>query len=264
MNKAHNAVDMAITDVERLRRTLKRTHTPQVRSNEEKSLVKATALAWFNNHRIEVETVLGNELLHKVDMLFKELLSASDRSSTRSHYDDVLKSIKAELMDIRGDTLTLMFPSAQTSDNPPDFSPLVADPNMKGILERRWRECVRCLSADAPLAATVMMRGLLEGLLLARINKETNKSMIFLNTKAPKDKATGNTLPLKEWTLRNFIDVAHELKWISQSAKDVGEVMRDYRNYVHPQRELSHGVVVEKNDASLFWEISKNITRQLL
>jgi len=54
------------------------------------------------------------------------------------------------------------------------------------------------------------------------------------------------------------------LKWISQSAKDVGDVLRDFRNYVHPQKELSHGVIIIKDDAILFWEIAKNITRQIL
>jgi hypothetical protein len=264
MNKAHAAIDKAIIDVERLRRTLKRTSTVQVRSVEEKSLIKATVLSWFNNHRPDVATILGNELLLKVDTRFKEILSASDRSSSRARYNDLIKLVKIELMNVRGDTLIPAFSSGPTSDDPPDFAPLISDHIMKGILERRWRECVKCLTADAPLAATVMMGGLLEGLLLSRINKETNKSLIFLNSKAPKDKATGNTLPLKEWTLRNYIDVAHDLKWISHSAKDVGEVMRDYRNYIHPQKELSHGIQLENSDALLFWEISKNITRQLL
>ena len=128
----------------------------------------------------------------------------------------------------------------------------------------RWIECVNCINGNSPLAATVMMGGLLEGLLLARINRENNKAPIFQASNAPKDYSTKKVLPLKEWTLRNFIDVAHELRWISQSAKDVGEVLRDYRNYIHPQKQLSHNIVIEKNDAILFWEITKSICRQLL
>jgi len=101
-------------------------------------------------------------------------------------------------------------------------------------------------------------------LLLARLNKEQSKAPIFNAAKAPKEKSTGRTLPLKEWTLRHYIDVAHELKWISESAKDVGEVLRDYRNYVHPYKQLSHGVHLDKDDAILFWEISKSIARQVI
>ena len=49
----------------------------------------------------------------------------------------------------------------------------------------------------------------------------------FTATSAPRDKA-GKTLQLKDWTLKNYIDVAHELKWITTTAKDIGEVMRDF------------------------------------
>jgi hypothetical protein len=98
---------------------------------------------------------------------------------------------------------------------------------MKTILEGRWSEITSCVTAKAPLAATVMMGGLLEGLLLARVNNHANKSEIFTASAAPKDKA-GKTLPLKDWTLQNYIGVAHELKWITQTVKDIGEVLRDY------------------------------------
>jgi hypothetical protein len=58
--------------------------------------------------------------------------------------------------------------------------------------------------------------------------------------------------------------VAHELGWITVSAKDVGAVLRDYRNYIHPQKQLSHGVQLTPEDATLFWEISKSISRQIV
>jgi hypothetical protein len=78
------------------------------------------------------------------------------------------------------------------------------------------------------------------------------------------DKSRFNAKPLNEWTLKNYIDVGHDLGWISVSAKDVGEVLRDYRNYIHPYKQLSHGINLTTEDASLFWEISKNISRQVI
>jgi hypothetical protein len=120
---------------------------------------------------------------------------------------------------------------------------------MQEILKRRWLECTACIAANAPLAATVMMGGLLEGLLLARINRETNKAPIFTAVAAPRDKQN-QTLPLKEWTLQHYIDVAHELTWLSATAKDIGVVLRDYRNYIHPHKELTHAISLQKNDAA--------------
>ena len=134
---------------------------------------------------------------------------------------------------------------------------------MKAILTKRWIECVNCISSGAPLAATVMIGGLLEGLLLARINKEPNKAPIFTAASTPKDQL-GKSLGLKDWTLKDYIGVAHELGWITVAAKDVGVVLRDYRNYIHPQKELSHGISLTPADASVLWEIGKSISRQLL
>ena len=108
-----------------------------------------------------------------------------------------------------------------------------------------------------------MMGGLLEALLLARVNRESDKKPIFTARAAPKDKK-GITKPLSDWMLKDYIDVVAELKWISVSAKDVGAVLRDYRNYIHPYKQLSHGIHIALDDATLFWEISKTISRQII
>ena len=134
---------------------------------------------------------------------------------------------------------------------------------MQGILNNRWTECVRCVGCNAPLAATVMMGGLLEAVLLARVNRETNKAPIFTAKGAARDHL-GKTKPLNEWTLQHYITVAHELGWITVTAMSVGEVLRDYRNYVHPHKEYAHGVVLKPDDALLWWEISKTIVRQVV
>jgi hypothetical protein len=109
-----------------------------------------------------------------------------------------------------------------------------------------------------------MMGGLLEGLLLAKINQLPNKAAVFSAIATPKDPKTGKALQLKEWGLKNYIDVAHELGWITKTTKDIGEVVRDYRNYIHPQKELSHGISLEPGDAHMLWEVAKSITVQLL
>jgi hypothetical protein len=108
-----------------------------------------------------------------------------------------------------------------------------------------------------------MMGGLLEGLLLARINRETNKAPIFKAKTAPKSKQ-GSTLPLGDWKLNDLISVAHELKWISVSTKSIGNALRDYRNYIHPHKQLTENVMLDQEDAAMWWIIAKAITRQLL
>lgn len=121
-----------------------------------------------------------------------------------------------------------------------------------------------CVSANAPLAATVMMGGLLEALLLARVNQLKDKKPVFSAASTPKDRQSGKPLNLTQWGLKDFIAVAHELKWISPTTRDVGNVMRDYRNYIHPQKEHSHGINISPDDAKTLWEVAKSVARQSL
>ena len=108
-----------------------------------------------------------------------------------------------------------------------------------------------------------MMGGLLEGLLLARINRMPNQAPAFTAKAAPKDDHA-KTLKLRDWTLKDYLDVAHELGWLSKSGKDVGAVLRDYRNYIHPVKEHSHGIAVLDSDANLFWLVVAELARQVV
>jgi hypothetical protein len=256
------ALDTAIAQCERLRGLLKKSKTRQVWGADERGVAKATALAWFNSQRAPL--VSSGLSVSAADASYKLVLVSADKASSRNKLLQVLKTLRSTLIALRSESVSSGSTTpAQTTDAPPSFAPLIADEQMQAILAERWIECVRCLGADAPLAATVMMGGLLEALLLARVNRESDKAAIFTARAAPKDKS-GQTKPLNDWMLKNYIEVVHELGWISVSAKDVGEVLRDYRNYLHPFKQLSHGVHLKHADAALFWEISKNISRQVL
>lgn len=263
MPSPSEVIDSALSEVDGLRKVLKKGANRQVRSSEERTLAKATALAWFNRHRIDFSNLEGTAPFSQVDDRYRALLSASDRNTHRTKYDVMLKDLRRSLIALRTEGVTSGRQQEPTVDDPPSFSPLVSDPEMQAILTERWQECAACLRAQAPLAATVMMGGLVEGLLLARINRETRQGPIFKAKTAPKDNQ-GKTKPLPEWTLKNYIDVVHELGWISESAKHIGEVVRDYRNYIHPSKQARHGKHLTIDDAQMFWEVSKAVTREVI
>lgn len=263
MESAVAAFGAAIGESDKLRATLRRRHDPQVRGSDERALAKATALTWFNKHRAAALAFADGAALARVDQLYRGILEAGDKASSRTKLLATVKQVRAGLIQLRSGVVAGVPSGRPTPDDPPDFSPLVTDAPMQSILVARWGECVNCLGAEAPLAATVMMGGLLEALLLARINRETDKSPLFKSAMAPKDKS-GQPRPLSEWTLKNYIEVVHDQGWISVSARDVGEVLRDYRNYIHPFKQLSHGVQLKTADAALFWEITKSVSRQLI
>ena len=263
-------IDAAVAEADSLRKVLKRQNIKQVQSDDERQIIKGIALAWFKKHRPILVALLGEDQVGDIDEIYRGLIEASGRATTRTKYLEALKAVKKRLGILQAEHVitlaapaTVAQPPARTSDSPPQFTPLISDPKMQAILAQRWRECVICVNSGAPLAATVMMGGILEGLLLAKINQLPNMAPVFTAASAPRDKA-GKTLVLKEWTLKNYIDVAHELKWITTTAKDIGEVMRDYRNYIHPQKELSHGISLVQGDAQMLWEIAKTMILQIL
>jgi hypothetical protein len=268
MTDGQRAIEAAIAEADRLKKALKRESSAQVRSVEEQQVIKATGWSWFNGHRAVIARVLGDGHLKALDDDYRALIAASARATLRSKYISVLKQISKRLAQLQTDhVITLSAPPSQpapTTDTPPTFAPLISDPKMQAILVKRWNECVICIKSGAPLAATVMMGGLLEGLLLAKINNLADKTPVYTAAAAPKDSKTGKTLQLKEWGLKNYIDVAHELNWITKTTKDIGEVVRDYRNYIHPQKEFSHGINLEPGDAQMLWEVAKSIAFQVL
>lgn len=266
MTNHQETIEEGISSAESLRRYLKKGSAVKVRAKEEISLVKATAFAWFNNHRTHIIGTLGEDTIKDIDDLYRQMLASSERGGKRADYLRKLTTVKNLLVALRSQHIERLVPATkvtQTLDTPPNFSPLISDLAMQKILNRRWTECAMCVQNGASLAATVMMGGLLEALLLTRILREQDKAPIFKTKSAPKDKS-GKTKPLTEWMLKDYIDVTHEMNWISPSAKSVGEVLRDYRNYIHPQKEHSHGITLEKKDAEVFWEISKTISRQII
>lgn len=264
MISATAAIESAIKEIERLRQIFRKSRTKQVRTADERGLAKATASAWFSTHRANLAGLVLEETLEGADTAYRIILESSDRHCARSKYLAALSTLKQSLIALRTEALTTKPPTVATSDQAPDFSPLIGDSDMQKILVSRWNECLLCVSAGAALAATVMMGGLLEALLLARINRESNKGSLFTAKAAPKNSKTGSVKPLSEWMLNDFIQVLSELGWITISATAVGSVLREYRNYIHPQKQLSRNLHLKPEDAALFWEVSKNITRQVI
>lgn len=268
MTPAQKALASASEQCDRLKKVLQKSTTTQVRSGDETQIAKATAHAWFNNCRPIILSAVGDSQLHGLDDQYRALIAASERATLRSRYLAIVKKTKKLLSQVQVDQALALAadnvrPEHVTADDAPNFSSLVPDAKMQTILANRWQECVKCVTVGAPLSAVVMMGGMLEGLLLARVNQFSDKSPVFKAASAPKDKA-GNPLKLNEWGLKNYLDVAHELAWISKTTKDVGEVVRDYRNYIHPQKEHSHGVSISADDARTLWEIAKSVARQVL
>jgi hypothetical protein len=237
--------------------------TSRIWSGDVRAHLKAVGLAWFNSYRKNYSQLDSSDVLSALDSQYNALISSADGVPRKKKTCVQLKIIQRALGDLRKQLLSVATSKISTSDVPPSFSKLAPDPFMQQVLVVRWNECTSCIAANAPVAAIVMMGGLLESLLLTRINRESDKAPVFQARSAPRNKSR-QTLPLKEWTLRDYIDVAHELNWISETAHNISEVLRDYRNYIHPIKQVSLGKILTTEDAKVLWEVFKSIAKQLL
>jgi hypothetical protein len=268
MTDALGAIESAITEVTKARAAIKKSRSKQVSAENEIDRIKSLAFAWFETHRPNVATHGSQPDLSNVDLCYRTIMDATGRRTTRASYSSSLLAARRSLLELRSFVATHLHVSppstaAPTLDIVPNFAPLAFDPRMQRILQRRWDEVQRCIAVKANLAATVMMGGLLESLLLARINVSPNKAAIFKAKGAPRDKK-GKVVPLPEWKLIHMVEVGHELSWMTKSAKDVGNVLRDFRNYIHPHKEHTDGVLIGDEDARMFWEVTKSISRHVL
>jgi hypothetical protein len=203
--------------------------------------------------------------LKAIDEYYQDLLGLTGNASSRNKYTETLKALKKALGDLEREKVIELakMPIENSSDVAPVFNGITGDDEMQRILVNRWNECAGCIQNAFPLASIVMIGGLLEALLIARVNQLDDKAPVFKAAAAPKDKA-GNTFHLRDWTLTHYIDVACELRWISETHKDVSVILRDYRNYIHPHKEHQHKRKIEPRDAELLWNVGKTMMRELL
>lgn len=128
------------------------------------------------------------------------------------------------------------------------------------IMKRRINEVEICINQEAPLAAVIMIGGILEGILLGvstKHPKEFNQT-----TCAPKN-PDGTVRHFQDWTLNNFIDSASELGMLNRDVKKFSHVVRDFRNYIHPYSQLATKFSPDKHTAMICLQVLKAAIYQI-
>jgi hypothetical protein len=128
-----------------------------------------------------------------------------------------------------------------------DFEKLAIEPNLIPLLAQRFNEAQNCRD-NSSLACIFLCGSILEGLLLGAAAK--NPKDFNIATASPKDSA-GKVRQFQEWSLAQFIDVAHEIGIISLDVKKFSHSVRDFRNYIHPHQQMSSGFNPDKHTAEI-------------
>ena len=120
--------------------------------------------------------------------------------------------------------------------------PFVSDPKLQRIIESDYKElAVKLFPSGAWKSSVVMAGSILEAILYDLLTStEDIRIRAISSSKAPRNKS-GNVLDLEkdDWKLQSLIDVAADIGAIPRErSATFDQVLRDYRNFIHPRKEL--------------------------
>ncbi|MFD0333874.1 hypothetical protein ACFQZ0_11900 [Streptomyces erythrogriseus] len=100
---------------------------------------------------------------------------------------------------------------------------IVSDPDLARAVQLRLDEARICQEHGAYTSAVIMLGSLLEGVLVHAADVR--------NATVPLPR------PARDTRLQELIQHAHTNQWIDQDAKMASDLLRTYRNLVHPSRK---------------------------
>lgn len=142
-----------------------------------------------------------------------------------------------------------------------NISQIPIDELLKPILEARMTEMKSCFKAKAYLSVIILAGSMLEGILLSLANQKPrafNQSIV-----APKNKE-GKVKIFHEWSLNDFICVAHEIGILKKDVAKFSHVLRDFRNYIHPYQQMSERFFPDENTAKICMQVMKGALVQIV
>ncbi|TGL13509.1 hypothetical protein [Leptospira meyeri] len=142
-----------------------------------------------------------------------------------------------------------------------DITKLNLDPDFKRIILHRIEEIQKSIKSQCPLSVIFLCGSTLEGLLLDLATKNAQK--FNQSAAAPKD-TNGTVKKIYDWLLKDLIDTAHELNYISLDIKKHGHSLRDFRNYIHPRAQAAQKFDPDMHTAKISWQVLQAAIANLL
>lgn len=239
--KAPYSIARILAEVQRLDRTL-----------DERDLIPALILAAdFGFYSSYAGTPTGSETIQIDNISITEnILDFHNVAEERQK-----RSARQEAVRERWRTPEIGTPQIVSSHTVPrvDFS-FVSKAGLRTMIERDYAELQTVTSVRAVKARLILAGSLIEGLLLDALQRDEQKAQ---SSKKAESK------PLDEWGLGSLIDVAVELGLIGTGAQSFGHAVREYRNLVHPGKELRSNYRVAPEEADIAERVLDIVIRDL-
>ncbi|MEI0611868.1 hypothetical protein [Brachyspira pilosicoli] len=129
---------------------------------------------------------------------------------------------------------------------------IILDEKVLNLLVRRLEEIKKTIQYKIPFAAIMLSGSALEGILLYAAYKfELNFKQSKLCPKNDNNRVKG----FNNWTLNELIDVAYDIGLLTDDVKRLSHNLREFRNYIHPDKELKNNYSPNIKSAKIFVQI---------
>lgn len=130
----------------------------------------------------------------------------------------------------------------------------VEDLEMRYLLERDFKECAIAVVAGQEKSAIIMCGSIIEALLLASIKK----------VGIERYSVNGKTKKVMDMVLNELLYVADENQLIRKRNYHLSQYVKDYRNAVHPAKEIRDQQEISNENVQLMWNALKQVIFDIL
>ena len=136
----------------------------------------------------------------------------------------------------------------------PDLEKLPVEAEVAEIIEARLIEVQIVFQVRGYLSVIFLCGSVLEAILLGSARKDPER---FGRSAACPKKRDGAKKKIHDWSLSELIDVACDIGLIKQDVKKFSHVLRDFRNYIHPNEQIKSGFAPDQYTAQLCFQTLK-------
>ena len=119
------------------------------------------------------------------------------------------------------------------------------------IIQSRLNEAQACLNVGAYLAVIFHCGSVLEAVLLGAAQKEPER----FNRSQAGPKRDGKTKAFQDWSLSEFINVAHDIGVLKPDVQQFSHGLREFRNYIHPYQQMASGFTPDEHTARICFQV---------
>lgn len=143
---------------------------------------------------------------------------------------------------------------------PIDISSLGLEESIIPILNSRIKEINICLNNNAPLSSIFLIGSTLEGILVGFASRYPQK---YGRAKSSPKEQNGKVKKFDKWNLNDFINVSYEIGFLKKDVKEFSHYLRDFRNYIHPYKQLVDKFNPNKHTALICEQVLKAAVYEL-